>query len=268
MSPPVITVFCAFTREWAIDQWIKDFKRQNYPKDLINLAFIIDMDSESIRLKLKRLIDKGGYRKWGILENIDWSPTETNISVRRRRIVEIKEQSKRIIKLLDGNVVVGFEDDTIFPDEDTLMKLAMPMHNPDVGFYEGVQVGRWGARMVGVWSADDFEFPQIVRTLPLGEGEQLIDAGGFYGYSTRKDLYLDHHYKWDDTQPWGPDVNYGLWVRNKGLHCLVNWELPFGHDDHGTTAFPSTFPITEIVYNRDAQTGHWDRTDTEPGRYQ
>lgn len=39
-----ITVFCAFTRHWALERWLENLERQNYPKSLINLCFIIDID--------------------------------------------------------------------------------------------------------------------------------------------------------------------------------------------------------------------------------
>lgn len=116
--------------------------------------------------------------------------------------------------------------------------------------------------MIGAWSFNDFEFPQHVETLLPSEGYQEIDAGGFYGYATTKKLYCAHEYYWDDQQPWGPDVNYGLWLRNKGYKNFINWEIVFGHNDYDNILWPDG-KVTKIIYTKNATNGKWDRKDVD-----
>lgn len=256
-----VIVFCAFTRRWAVERWIEGFEALDYPKHLISLAFIIDCDEPLIYQALRRLGARG-YRTWKIEMNEQFAPNEVRINARRLRIADIKNQSKALIKDLEGEFVLGFEDDTVFTNPQTIQHLLAPFRElPNIGYVEGVQCGRWGEKMVGAWIVDDLEYPTRAETILPPEGNQnvlgSIDGGGFYGYATRKHHYLDHEYFWSG-QPWGPDVNYGLWLRRQMFNCLIDWGLVFGHNDHNALLFPDG-SITKVVYNLDNITNQWGR---------
>jgi hypothetical protein len=254
-----ITIFCAFTRDWAVDPWLADLASVHHDPASTNLAIIVDADEPGIKRKFEKFAKEKGYRKLVCVVNEDWQPNEVRIAVRRQRIADVKTQSKELIAQCDGEIVIGFEDDTVFTDMD-LMRLIRPLNDPKVGFVEGVQCGRWGVKMIGAWAVDDYKSPKRIETLLPSKGYQEIDGGGWYGYATRKELYLEHDYNWPNV-PWGPDVEYGLWLRNKGLKCLIDWETVFGHSDHGRILYPDT-KVTKIIYNKDVN-GQWLRGDIE-----
>lgn len=271
---PVITLFCAFTRRWALEIWLENLAGVQHDPALTNLCFIVDCDDQHIARELEKFAKQRGYRSFHVKINEDWHPNQTKLTIRRMRVADIKNQSKDLIAKTDGDIILGFEDDTVFDRLSSFEPLYKPlMDDPAVGYVEGVQMGRWGAQMVGVWDCDDFEYPQKVWTLLPAEGwngTQEITGGGFYGYATRRELYLQHEYYTSSSQPWGPDVNFGFWVKARGFRCLVDWGVLYGHNDHGIIAYPDNPPrgkLTEIIYNKSNLNGKWERTDTDHDRY-
>lgn len=271
MQHPVITLFCAFTRAWAVDQWLDNLIKLDHNPGLTNLVFIIDIDDPTIANRLRNFAAVHNYRSFHLTMNDDHEPNEVRIARRRERIAFVKNQSKDLIAATDGEFVVCFEDDTIATHKDTILRLLEPLKDPEVGFVQGVQAGRWGVKMLGVWDVyhggDGQDqgvagVPIRAETLLPGKGLEMISAGGFYGYATPRKLYLNHDYFQSSSQVWGPDVNYGLWVTDQGYKCLVDWDLKFGHRDFNKVIWPDD-NITKIVYNRDIETGRWTRNDYE-----
>lgn len=271
MHPP-ITIFCAFTRQWAVDQWLENLTATQHDPALTNLCIIVDGDQQLIANTIKKFAEKHSYRSFHVKVNTDWHPNEVRLAIRRARVAEVHNQSKDLIAKTDGDLIVGLEDDTVFDrNPNWLLELITSMAD-DVGFIEGIQMGRWGANMVGVWQFDDIHKPRQVKTLlPPDDGiaRQEITGGGFYGYVTRRHLYLDHDYYTSTSQPWGPDVNYGVWVRQQGYKCYADWTIVFGHNDYNRTLYPDDrgVRLAQIVYTKNELTGKWDRTDHEQTRY-
>lgn len=262
MKQPVITLFCAFTRDWAVDRWLDNLRASLPDPTQTNLAVIIDLDDPRIFRKLYLFAKEHKFRKFVYRINDQWQPNEVRIWVRRQRIADVKNQSKELIEKCDGEYVVCFEDDTVF-DKLEFERLVTPlMEDQTIGFVEGVQCGRWGVKMIGAWQTDNVLNPTHIETLSLGEGYQDIDGGGFYGYATRKDLYLAHDYHTQKDQPWGPDVNYGLWLRSRGFRCLIDWESPFGHNDHNRILLPDR-DISTITFKKNAEYNTWERHDVD-----
>lgn len=256
-----IIIFCAFTRKWALDQWLQNLDSLNYDKSLISLATIIDIDDPSILRALRKFAEDKGYRKFVYKINTDWHPNEVRIKVRRLRIADIKNQSKFLINQCDGDIVISLEDDTVFPNMD-IMRLIQPLYDDNrLGFVQGVQCGRHDCKMIGAWQADDPEDPQIIETLFPSEDYQDITAGGWYGYATRRDLYLNCDYFYSSSQPYGPDVNFGLWLQRKGYKCLIDWSMRFGHNEHNKIIYPDD-NLVSVKYTKDLSTGLWGRQDT------
>lgn len=272
---PVITIFCAFTRRWAVDRWLENLAAVEHDPAQTNLAIIVDIDEPYILNTIKKFAEARGYRHLEWRMNSDWHPNEVRLRVRRQRVAEIKNQSKDLIIACDGDIIIGLEDDTVFDRLQSFEQLyGALLENDKIGFVEGVQMGRWGANIVGVWDADDFEFPQRVNTLLPPDDEnttdfpvQEITGGGFYGYATHRELYLNHEYHTATSEPWGPDVNYGFWLHMRGYDCLVRWDIVFGHNDHNNIGWPENERLVQVVYNKDKLTGRWNRTDNEQTRY-
>jgi len=232
---PIITIYCAFTRGWVVERWLDNLKNLDYDRGLINLAFIIDIDDPYIAINLGK--EERNYRGFRIRINRDWQPNEVRPIERRKRIAVIKNQSKKLISELDSDLVLGLEDDTVF--EDLNLKRFINKLKPDTGIIEGVQCGRWNSKMIGAWKFDDIDDPTEVVTLLPGKGFEEIDAGGFYGYLISRENYLAIPYQYNG-EPWGPDVNAGIWLRKQRLTNYIDWETKFGHNDHNVLIKPDS----------------------------
>lgn len=271
---PVITIFCAFTRRWAVEGWLENLANVRHDPALTNLAIIVDCDEAYIANTIKKFAEERGYRSFHVKINENWHPNEVRLSVRRMRVADIHNQSKDLIAMTDGEYIIGLEDDTVFDRLESFDRLldplrTMPENNIPIGFVEGVQMGRWGANMVGAWQFDNVNKPTEVKTLLPAEGYQEITGGGWYGYATPRHLYLNCEYYTSSAEPWGPDVNYGVWLRRQGFTCLVDWSTVFGHKDYNKVKYPDDpdVRLAQIVYNKNQLTGKWDRTDHEQTRY-
>jgi hypothetical protein len=274
---PTITIFCPFTRRWAVDDWLKDLQAVEHDPALINLCFIVDGEEPYIYKTLERFGKERGYLSLHMKHNVGWYPNETRLSIRRQRVAEIHEQAKDLIAQCTGDIVIGLEDDTRFDRMPNFSRLIDPL-NGTVGFVEGVQMGRWGAAMIGAWRADDIHNPKHIETLMPPDpndqdatrtGYEDITGGGWYGYATLKSLFLQAPYFASPSLPWGPDVNFGFWVKQQGFDCLIDWQTIYGHNDHGTLMYPDDpkARLTKIVYNKREDNGKWDRMDYEKSRY-
>lgn len=244
MRGKTVTFFCAFSRPWAIKRWIKDFQHINRNQDhsLMHLAFIVDIDCPEIWIQLRHMAHKDGYASCEVAMNRAHNPTEVHTSTRRKRIALLKNQSCELIQRHHSDFVIALEDDSTLDHLDSLDRLIAPLASPRVGMVSGIQCGRWMLKYAGAWKFDNHLAPSVATTvvptpsvqliMPPHADYQIIDAAGFYCYATPRGFYLKHEYYWSEDQPWGPDVNYGLWLRQLGFEVLADWRTPIGHNDH------------------------------------
>lgn len=269
MHPP-ITIFCPFSRRWAIDEWLESFKSIEHDPQLTNLCFIVDGDEPYIDRTLHRFAEAGNYRSINVKNNASWHPNEIRLSIRRQRVAELHEQAKDLVAKTNADIIVCLEDDTVMDRMPSFARLIDPISNSDaVGFVEGVQMGRWGANMIGAWLANDIQNPTQIETLLPGEGYEEVTGGGWYGCAVRRSLFLNAPYFSSVSQPWGPDVNHGFYIRQQGFQCLIDWQTVFGHRDHNQVLYPDdpSVRLAKIMYSKRDDNGKWDRTDHEQTRY-
>lgn len=244
-----ITVFCPVTRYEYMDRWFDDLASTDLRPDMTNLAFIIDVEHEEggakIRARIMDEMNKTKFRQFLIIQN-EHRVNEVNIPIRRRRIAEIHEQSKDLIRALDGEFVLGLEDDTVFTNL-CVKRLIDPLNDPTIGMVSAYEAGRWHRKIIGIWQFDDALDPKECWTaLPDKDKDyEHIDAAGFYCYVTRVEDYLQHTYTSEVWQPWGPDVNFGLWLRREGYCNLVDWSQPCGHRDTDIIITPNSDLFSE-----------------------
>lgn len=249
---PPITVFCPFTRHVYVRRFFDDLYSTDLKPENTNLVFTIDIGEDEMGQEVGKMIytrimeqmnrlDRVAFRKFIIIRNFDHHVNNINIGVRRKRIAEIHNQAKEAIIALDGQYVLGLEDDTVFTNLN-VAKLYKPFQeHKDTGLVSTYEAGRWLNKIIGVWFFDDVKHPTKCRTAGLhditGEiGE--VDATGMYAYLTPTTLFLQHHYYTEDWQPYGPDVNYGLWLRQEGYKNYVDWSQPTGHIDMDRIIMP------------------------------
>ena len=256
---PPITVFCAFTRPHYIKRWFDDLASTDLKPENTNLAFIIDVGEDEfgqhsgvkIYTRIMAEMERTNYRKFLITKNYD-HVVPGSIPLRRKRIAEIHNQSKALIDALDGEMVLGLEDDTIFTNL-CVRRLYNPfIETENVGLVSAYQAGRWNKKMIGIWEFDDPFNPQRCKTLlPNPDADyQEIDAAGMYCYLTPSFLYKAHYYNTQDWQPWGPDVNYGLWCKTEGNYNYVDWSQPCGHIDGEVIITPNSDLYVEEFFKK------------------
>lgn len=268
---PLITIFCAFSRKWAIDKWIEDFSAVEHDPASTNVCFIVDGDEPYIETKLKQYFGAGGYRSFQLKSNKHWSPNEIKIEIRRMRVADLHNQAKAMVAKTDGDIIIGLEDDTVMTNLRSFAQLYTHIvDNHSIGFVEGVQCGRWGAKIIGAWIANDLYNPTRIETMLPSEAGYIktITGGGMYGFATRRNLYLNCEQYTSSNQPWGPDVNFGFYIRQQGYHCIIDWNIIFGHNDHGHIIWPDKGkdPLSKVIFEKNTLTGRWDRTDYEDTR--
>src|SRR3990167_8735328 len=103
MQQPVITIFCAFTRRWAVEQWLDDLKSSNVDPAQTNICIIIDIDEPVIIKLFNDFTRDNGYRSFHFEINNHWHPNEVRIPIRRLRIADVKNQSKELVAKTDGD---------------------------------------------------------------------------------------------------------------------------------------------------------------------
>lgn len=266
---PPITVFCAFTRAEYVRRWFDDLASTDLKAENTNLAFIIDVGEDAFGQHIGgkiygRIVDemhRTNYRNYLIIRNYDHT-VPGSIPLRRKRIAEVHNESKEIISAMDGQFVLGLEDDTVFTNL-CVERLYRPFtENKKVGFVSAYEAGRWHNKIIGIWGFDHPQSPTQCWTELPGKDYQEIDGAGMYCYLTPTDLYMEHDYYSEDWQPWGPDVNYGLWLRQKGFDNYVDWSQPCGHIDGDQIITPNDNLYVESFHYDESLKG-WVRKRQE-----
>lgn len=161
------------------------------------------------------------YRRKGL-------PNVNHIHSRRKRIAEIHNELKAIIGICD--YVLLLEDDTLFPLNTIEKLLKAYSDHPYAGLITGVQIGRWGFTVPGVWQVDNpYDVKRINSMLPNAEKPfEEIDAAGLYCCITKAEFYKKATFVPFDSIL-GPDVSYGIYLRQQGYKNFVDWSLNTSH---------------------------------------
>jgi len=186
---------------------------------------IEDKDKDSIATQ----IEKQTVQPDVIRLHLDETPAE-GINERRKRIVENHTFLTEIVNEEQPDLVWQVEGDSWF-EPDTLERLLahhkkMSMENANLGYVSGVQVGRHGLYTLGAWQ---FEEDGGFHSLDFkAKGLQSVDATGFYCLLAETDVWLKGTPHWTN-EPYGPDVNFGLSLKNQGFDIFADPELHIGH---------------------------------------
>ena len=205
------------------------------------------------------------YRKYLITRNYDHK-VPGSIVLRRRRIAEVHNQSKEMIIALDGKFVLGLEDDTVFTNLCVERLYRKFVENEDTGLVSAYEAGRWNMKIIGIWGFDDVKNPRVCWTELPGKDYEEIDAAGMYCYLTPTTLYLKHHYTTEDVDPYGPDVRYGLDLRQQGYKNYVDWSQPCGHIDGDRIITPNdNLYVEEFTFDNKLKGWLRKKQDALPG---
>lgn len=159
----------------------------------------------------------------------DKNPAE-KMAGRRQRIAENHQKLIDIVKAYpDYDLIWQVEGDCIYTP-DTLQLLVRSyeqLDSPLFGYVSGVQVGRHGIYALGAWHFSDNreEFQSVDHTV---KGAIEVDATGFYCLLAKRDAWLKGVCSWNGEH-WGPDVNWGLSLRQQGYKLYADTNIPVGH---------------------------------------
>lgn len=189
-----------------------------------------------------------------------------DLKVRRNRISDIHNTFKKYMAGDFGAIdfVMGIEDDTLIP-LDALKKLKQDYSiHPFAGFIEAVELGRWGIPYVGAWKVDDIYTPTKIESLMPSSGLTQVDAGGFYCFMTTIDNYMMHHYKPFGNNDLGPDMEFGIALRQQGLENYIDWSINCIHKSkEGDISLGNTQPRIVTFIKKDEQWRHFN-APTQP----
>lgn len=124
--------------------------------------------------------------------------------------------------------VFSVEDDGILPPN-ALEKMISHVDD-DVGMITGVELGRWGLPYVGAWRVDDVNTTTEISSLQSRANEggiDEVDGCGLYCALIREEVYTNHEF--NSKNKLGPDVNLGLYARQKGFKNLIDWSVHVTH---------------------------------------
>lgn len=225
-----VTIFIPLSRPDKLDFMLQQVSKLSTPNLSISLLIVSDnkdIDANKIRLNCAR------YEISPIVhETGRYAASEFHMPVRRERIAHVFSAAQQHIPK-DTDFVFTIEDDSLIKP-DTLMVLRNDYvtlsRDHKVGLVSGVQVGRWGFKMIGAWNTNDLYHPTQVITIPYTVKQNIteVDAAGFYCFLTTRELFISVKHS-PFFGPCGPDVNFGIELKKKEYRNYVDRSVVTGH---------------------------------------
>jgi len=249
----VVTIAMPVSRPDYLKRIFAQLDMMPCDRDTTNILVYVDGDQRLFEIARNFVINSKFheklcvYRKKGL-------PSVNYIRGRRKRIAEIHNEMKQILNFCD--YVFLLEDDTLMP-LNALEKLTQnALMYPHAGFITGVQIGRWGITVPGIWKVDNpYDVKTISSCLPKNGEIEEIDAAGLYCALTKLDNYKKMVFEPFD-EILGPDVSFGLALRREGYKNYVDWSLNTSHlTKKGEIKMYNT-QLQRIQFTKDSQ-GRW-----------
>lgn len=243
------TILLLVSRETFLDELFKSL--EDLRCNLSETALLVIVNGEAgLYVKTRNLCEASKYPERLCLQVKPKSKVrQYDIGGRRKRISALHNYAKLHV---NTDYVFGIEDDTIVPSN-ALEKLGEE-YVEGVGMIEGVEMGRWGVPYIGAWTADNVNEPTEITSLLRSEGLEEIDAGGFYCFLTKSEYYKAHDFKPFDNNGLGPDVDFSLALRRKGLKNYASFDVECIHKqpDHDIK-FGVTIPRQVRMFKKGGQ---------------
>lgn len=255
-----VTIIMPVSRPDNLDAIFARLEMLKCKREKTNLLVIVDGPVD-LFVKARNFVEMSKFKERLCIQfQSKHKLRQFDIMGRRMRIADIHNELKKHI--VDCEFIFGIEDDTIINTNTLDILLKDYGMYPYAGLIQGVQLGRWGIPYVGAWKADDVYEPTEMKSLnPMRMGDvstlgksliQEIDAGGFYCFITRKDNYVKHTFKPFDTNGMGPDVDYGITLRQQGLVNYIDWRITTVHKTKkGEISLLNTEPRVTTLRKKD-----------------
>lgn len=180
------------------------------------------------------------------------------IEARRKRIAENHLELMAEVERANPDLVWQIEQDAVL-ESNTLERLIDHYENlkgDDFGYISGIQVGRHGIYAIGAWHVKEDEFYSADYRK---QGLEQVDGTGFYCLLAERETWLNGNCEWNG-EPWGPDVNWGLSLRDLGYKIYIDHDLPIGHKAKRGIIYPSQESTVNVRFYKD--NGKWRYTTT------
>jgi hypothetical protein len=258
----MITIVLVVSRAEYLEKVITSIELLECDKDQTNILCIVDGD-DNLYLRARNLINGTKFiERLTVRADLDDNRSRLDVPTRRRRIVAIHNQARALIKHTSG-YVLSVEDDTTFGPLALHKLLDVATRTRAFGMAEGVEIGRWGIPYVGAWKADDIYEPkqfvsvENIQPVPMGQPATNIDAGGMYLSLINAELYKKHNFNSDNGL--GPDLNFGIDMRQQGYENFIVWTVPCTHHTEEMGKYKAVTPKdkTAIVTLTKLHNGKW-----------
>ncbi len=222
----MVTIIVPISRDLILDKLFASLELLQTPPNC-NLLTIVDTTSTKLFEKVRNKTQESRFNERLCIQYKTTPPKQLSIPNRRVRIANVHNEIKKYLQ--KSEFVFGIEDDTIVPTYALKRLLRQYQTKSNAGFIQGAQIGRWGVPYVGAWKADDIYEPTKFTTQLPSDELQEIDAGGLFCFLTRFETYAKHEFKTFDNNALGPDVNFGMSLRQQGMRNFVDWGIKTKH---------------------------------------
>ena len=271
---PTTTIILPISREQHLLRVFASLELLECDRERTSLLAYVDGEAD-LFLTARNLVQQSKFKERLCIQgNIPGERREFSINTRRRRIAAIHNEIRKLIKPCE--YVFLIEDDGVLPATALGRLLSDYLAHPHAGFIEGVELGRWGIPHVGAWRADDvYDMKRLESVLPhtaeIVDGAmrplgavpdrvvEEIDVGGLYACLTRFRLYMDHEFRPYDGCAFGPDVEWGIALRQQGYQNYLDWSVAVEHcRPDGTSVHLRTTTPEQMQFIRKG--GAWEGT--------
>lgn len=261
-----LTILLPMSRPNNIDRMIKqvsDMIVESFDTNILVVADNVNITEDMIQKSIKKNKCEKKLYKF-VSTGLNAAP-EGNIPRRRQRIADVFNLARNNMPE-DTDFIFVMEDDTVVNNKAfahlyyTFQTIASVGKGTKVGFVSGLQVGRWGFRMLGAWRTNEFTKKEnekfIVETIPFNRTSIIdkIDAAGLYCFVTTREAFVNTEFK---VNSFGCDVNFGFDLRRKGYKNFVDWSVEAGHLINIRVLYPNE---NTVVVKYESENGvEWKR---------
>lgn len=231
----ITTIVLPVSRREYLERVITSLEWLKCNADETNILAIVDGD-DALYLRVRNLINGSKFNKrLTVKADIKGPVSRLDVPSRRKRITAIHNQARELIEH-DVGYVFLVEDDTTFGPSTLAQLQRVADLNRASGMVIGVELARWGTPYLGAWTADDVYETKVLKTVenitpvPVDLKPTRIDAGGLYCALVRADMYRQYNFHCDNGL--GPDVNFGLALRQLGYENYIVWQVQCAHYNH------------------------------------
>jgi hypothetical protein len=249
----MINIVLPVSRIEFLDRVFENLNALECDASQVNLLSVCDGDQRLFE-KIRNLTVASKFNEKLCVFRNKGPANTSSMSRRRQRIADIHNEVKGLIYSCEYIFLI--EDDTLLPSNALSTLLENYKEHPEAGFISGVQIGRWGFTLIGGYTVDNYQSPNKVLSIPNGEGLQAVDAAGIYCCLTKKEHYISHIFT-PFENVLGPDFDWGIHLRQRGLQNYINHDIKCGHlTKKGEINFENT-EVMELMITRDDSKYGW-----------